>query len=140
MESKKINKPPVVIVTTVVLGVLSFLSYLLGGYPLDLTGMLSLVQKVIFTLGFIGALSGTIVGRRIVIAVLAFLLLGSCAGFLAAFGMFVQAPGTALFVFVLSVLPVVWFYRYTFGLASKRYFQEVAARQGAQQEIPGSGR
>ena len=128
MESENLKRPLVLIVTTVIFGVLSFAAFVAPGVSSDPTGLAALLRKVTSLAAFIGALSGTLWGRKIVIGVFLLLLFSSGAGFYGAFQKFSEdAVGAAIMASV-ATLPVLWFYWYTFGSASRRYYQEIRAR------------
>lgn len=122
-EAAPLKKPAAVVGTTIIFGILSFLMFALPIGAEDATGMSSLVPKVMCTVAFIGALSGTVVGRRVVIAMMLLLLVSSFYGFLAAIRQFGASPGSALVTAAIAALPVAWFYWYVFGAPSRAYFQ-----------------
>lgn len=128
MESENLKRPLVLIVTTVIFGVLSFAAFVAPGVSSDPTGLAALLRKVTSLAAFIGALSGTLWGRKIVIGVFLLLLFSSGSGFYGAFQRFPEDAVGASIMASVATLPVLWFYWYTFGAASRRYYQEVRAR------------
>lgn len=121
-DGAPLKKPAAVIATTVICGILSFLTFVLPIGAEDPTGMASLIPKIMFTVAFIAAISGTVGGRRVIIAVMLLLQVSSVFGFLAAIRQFSNNAGGALATAVLAALPVAWFYWYVFGAPSRAYF------------------
>lgn len=86
-----------------------------------------MLRAVVINVAFVAAISGTRLGRKVVIAFLALLAAIACFGIYMGVQIFPKSLWQALVTWLLSAAWIAWFCAYTFGKPARAYFASLRA-------------
>ena len=124
MPNPPLRRPLVVTTTIVLLGLVSFLSAISFGQSTDgpAQSVAWLLRTVATTAAFIAALSGSKLGRRLVIAWFAIFCAGAAFGIPVAIQSLAANPFPSIAALILIAAFYFWAYSYSLGSASRSYY------------------
>lgn len=130
MQSPSIPKPWIVKATIAGLGVLAFLSVAACRSiheQLPAQAVASILQVLAANVAFLGVLTGTRLGRRAAITVLALIAVSGLFGVFVGLRSIASAPVVGASAITLSIGFILWFWAYAFGTSARRYYSALWA-------------